>query len=242
MRIVVWGENEHERIHSAVSSVYPSSMHETIATGLRERLLGEATVDTATFQEPAHGLDMPRLKAIDVLFWWGHLLHEEVQDSVIQSIHERVLEGMGLVILHSGHLSKIFRRLMGTSCTLRHREGTDREVIWTVAPAHPIAAGIPHPFIIPTQEMYGEFFDVPAPDELVFLSAFTGGEVMRSGLCWTRGGGRIFYFGPGHETHPVFHQPVVMDVLANAARWVGSAGPLAGRAGLIESAEGWFET
>ena len=30
--------------------------------------------------------------------------------------------------------------------------------------------------------MYGEFFDIPAPDELVFLSSFTGGEVFRSGM------------------------------------------------------------
>lgn len=121
-------------------------------------------------------------------------------------------------VLHSGHFSKPFKRLMGTRCTLRWRHD-ERETVWTVAPGHPIAAGVPECFVIPEQEMYGEFFDVPPPDELVFISSFAGGEVFRSGCCWTRGRGRIFYFSPGHETHPVYHQPEVQRVLVNAVRW-----------------------
>ena len=116
---------------------------------------------------------------------------------------------MGLIVLHSAHLSKIFRRLMGTRCNLRWREADDRELVWTVAPQHPIAAGVPHPIVIPKHEMYGEYFDIPPPDELVFVSSFTGGEVFRSGCCFRRGKGRVFYFSPGHETYPIYHDPVI---------------------------------
>ncbi|HJB64328.1 MAG TPA: ThuA domain-containing protein, partial [Candidatus Microbacterium pullistercoris] len=136
-----------------------------------------------------------------------------------------VLAGMGLIVLHSGHWSKIFGRLMGTTCTLRWRSKDDREIVWTVDPTHPIARGIPHPFIIPAQEMYGEFFDVPAPDELVFLSTFTGGEVFRSGMTYRRGYGRIFYFSPGDQDYPVYHQQEVRRVIANAVEWARTDRP-----------------
>jgi trehalose utilization protein len=138
---------------------------------------------------------------------------------VVDRVHRAVLGGMGLVVLHSGHFSKIFIRLMGTTCSLRWRQGEDRELVWTVSPTHPIAAGVPHPIVIPAQEMYGEFFDVPAPDELVFVSSFSGGEVFRSGMTFSRGRGRIFYFSPGDQDYPVYHQPEIQRVLGNAAGW-----------------------
>ena len=248
LRVTVWGENLHEQRDPAVREIYPEGMHSTIADGIREHLGDGARVRTATFDEPEHGLTESVLEDTDVLTWWGHVAHAGVQDPVVDRIHDRVLQGMGLVVLHSGHESKIFRRLMGTNCALRWREAGEREVVWTVNPGHPVARGVPDVFVIPEQEMYGEFFDIPQPDELVFISSFAGGEVFRSGCAFVRGQGRIFYFSPGHETHPVYHQPEVRLVIANAVRWVG-VGPLepyatfrssTGRGGGRNVPIGWF--
>lgn len=177
-----------------------------------------------------------------MLLWWGHLAHGRVPDEVAARVQERVLEGMGLVVLHSAHLSKPFTRLMGTSCNLRWREAADRELVWTIEPAHPIAEGVPPVIAIDRQEMYGERFDIPAPDELVFVSSFSGGEVFRSGCCFRRGRGRVFYFGPGHETYPVYHHPDIRRVLVNAVRWARPAtSGKPTRSASIESPTGWFE-
>ena len=114
------------------------------------------------------------------------------------------------------HFSKIFRRLMGTTCSLAWRNSGDTELVWTVNPSHPITAGIPQPIVINEHEMYGEFFDIPAPDELIFLSTFSSGEVFRSGCCWRRGKGKVFYFSPGDQEYPIYHHPDIKRVLANA--------------------------
>jgi len=240
MRITVWNEFLHEQRNPKVAALYPEGIHGAIAEGLRGRL-PHATVRTATLEQPLHGIADDVLDATDVLFWWGHLAHHRVDDARVEQVYARVMAGMGLVVLHSGHLSKVFRRLMGTSCNLRWREADDRELVWTVAPTHPIAADVPHPIVLPRHEMYGEFFDIPAPDELVFLSAFSGGEVFRSGCCFRRGQGRVFYFSPGHETYPIYHDPVIQRVLGNAALWAAPAG--VGRVDntqSIESPTDWF--
>lgn len=220
--MTVWNENLTEREHESARKIYPKGMHAPIAEGI-ERELDDVQVRTATFDEPEHGLTEKVLAETDVLTWWGHAAHSRVQDPVVERVHARVLDGMGLVALHSAHKSKIFMRLMGTTCDLRWRENNEREVIWTVNPSHPIAAGVPQPIVIPHQEMYGEYFDIPPPDELVFISSFEGGEVFRGGCCFYRGGGRIFYFSPGHEEYPVYHQPEVQRVIANAVAWCGAA-------------------
>ena len=221
MNVTIWNEHVHERRDATVAGLYPQGMHGAIAAGLRRELGDAVSVRVATLEEPEHGLTAEVLAATDVLTWWGHAAHDQVADAVVDRVHARVLDGMGILILHSGHYSKIFKRLMGTSCALRWRQdrGGERELIWTVNPGHPIAAGVPHPIVIEHQEMYGEFFDVPPPDELVFVSSFAGGEVFRSGLCYTRGAGRLFYFGPGDQEFPVYHQPEVQRVIANAVRW-----------------------
>src|SRR2546430_10891528 len=146
-------------------------MHETIAAGLRAPL-PDAAVSTATFQEPEHGLGAGVLETADVLVWWGHRVQEDVDDAVVARVRDRVLRGMGLLVLHSAAESKLFRSLMSTTCSLRWRRQPERELVWTVAPGHPIAAGVPPAFGIPQQEVYGEFFDIPPPDELVFISSF----------------------------------------------------------------------
>src|SRR5690606_1911500 len=217
IRVTVWHEFRHEKRHEAVSLVYPNGIHHTIAEGLQEH--GIPQVRTATLDEPEHGLSEEVLANTDVLTWWGHMAHREVDDAIVERVHQRVLEGMGLIVLHSGHHSKIFKKLMGTSCSLRWREVGERERLWVVDPAHPIVQGLGPYFEIPHTEMYGEHFDIPTPDQLVFVSWFQGGEVFRSGCCFHRGHGKIFYFRPGHETYPIFYQPEVRQVLANAVRW-----------------------
>jgi trehalose utilization protein len=242
IRVTVWNEGQHEKTNERVRAIYPDGIHEAIAAALREDLGEAASVRTATLDMPEHGLSEAVLHETDVLTWWGHMAHEQVADAVVERVHARVLGGMGLLVLHSGHFSKIFKRLMGTSCSLRWREAQDRELVWTVNPGHPIAEGVPSPIVIPNQEMYGEYFDIAPPDEQVFISSFSGGEVFRSGCCFTRGQGRIFYFSPGHETYPVYHHPAVRRVIANGVRWAATrARSHAYDMGGIQSPTGWFE-
>jgi trehalose utilization protein len=218
MRVIVWGENIQDQKDAAVRAIYPHGMHQAIAGGLRE-LLPQAQIETATFQEPEHGLSEARLAATDVLTWWGHRAHREVDDAVVDRVYRRVHDGMGLIVLHSAHYSKIFTRLMGTKCSLIWRVDGKRERLWVCNPDHPIARGIDRYFDLAHEEMYGEPFAVPAPEEQVFISWFEGGEVFRSGNCWRRGQGRVFYFRPGHEIYPTYFDPNVRRVIANAVEW-----------------------
>ncbi len=223
LNVVVWSEYVHEKKNDQVREVYPDGMHAAIAQGLVES--GEDfIVSTATMQEQEHGLDEARLQEIDVLIWWGHIAHGEVDDAVVERVQKRVLEGMGLIVLHSGHYSKIFRRLMGTSCTLSWRVADEKERLWVCNPGHPIAQGIDRYFELEKEEMYGEPFSVPEPEEQVFISWFEGGEVFRSGNCYHRGNGKIFYFRPGHETYPTYYDKNVKRVIANAVRWAAPQG------------------
>ena len=185
--------------------------------------LRESRAGTATLEQPEHGLSHERLAHTDVLLWWGHAAHGEVADEIVERVQRRVWEGMGLIVLHSGHFSRIFRRLLGTPCSLTWREAGEKERLWAVNPAHPIARGIDGHLELPQSEMYGEPFAIPEPLETVFISWFDGGEVFRSGCTWQRGAGRLFYFGPGHETYPIYHDPIVQHVLTNAVRWAHSS-------------------
>jgi len=217
IRALVWGENVHEHINKVVGENYPKGMHERIAEQLRQDK--NISASTATLQEPEHGLTEAKLRDTDVLLWWGHRAHGDVQDEIVERVAKRVWEGMGLIVLHSGHFSKIFKRLMGTPCALNWREAGERCRLWTVNPGHPIAAGLPQFFELEMEEMYGEPFTVPEPLETVFISWYQGGEVFRSGLTYRRGNGNIFYFQPGHETYPSYHDANVGKVLRNAVNW-----------------------
>ncbi len=221
--VTVWNEYRHEKQSPEIAKIYPNGIHGAIAQHLRDEGL---TVQTATLDEAEHGLTKEVLAQTDVLVWWGHMAHQEVEDEIVDRVQKRVLrDGMGLIVLHSAHMSKIFTRLMGTSGRLKWREMGEKERLWVVEPGHPIAAGLGEYFEIPQAEMYGERFDIPAPDRLVFISWFQGGEVFRSGCCFQRGKGKIFYFCPGHETYPIYHQPEVQRVITNAVHW---AAPVAG--------------
>ncbi len=226
IRVTLWNEFRHERSHESIKKIYPDGMHKTIADALQRQ---GCTTRLAALDDPEHGLTEEVLAATDVLTWWGHCAHGEVRDEIVERVHRHVVErGMGLIVLHSGHHSKIFRKLMGTTGNLRWREAGEKERLWVITPGHPIAEGIGDFIELEHTEMYGEFFDIPTPDELVFISWFAGGDVFRSGCCWQRGKGKVFYFRPGHETYPIFHNAQVQKVIGNAVRWaryVGNATP-----------------
>lgn len=222
IRVTIWNEFVHERQNSCVAEIYPKGIHEALAGALGVN--ADFVVRTATLDQPEQGLPQAVLDETDVLLWWGHTAHDEVTDETVTRVQDRVLAGMGLIILHSGHFSKVFKRLMGTSCALCWREAGERERVWVVNPGHPIAAGIGECIEIEQSEMYGEPFGIPTPDELIFVSWFQGGEVFRSGATWTRGSGRIFYFSPGHETYPIYHHAEVQQVIANGIRWARPQG------------------
>lgn len=221
IRVTVWNEGRHEKSHEAVRKVYPQGIHVAIRNGLERLLGGEVVVRTATIDDPEQGLSDDVLNNTDVMLWWGHVAHREVKDELVAKVALRVRMGMGLIVLHSGHNSKPFKQLMGTTCFLKWRESGDKERLWSVIPGHPLTAGLEKDYIeLPNEEMYGESFDIPTPDEVVFISWFEGGEVFRSGCVWRRGAGKVFYFRPGHEIFPTYHNPDIQRVIANAVRYI----------------------
>lgn len=215
MKVTIWNENQHEKTDSRILEIYPGGIHAYIASFLED---SDIEVRTATLDDEECGLTDAVLADTDVLLWWGHMAHNKVPDEVVERVKRYVLSGMGLIVLHSGHHSKIFKALMGTTCNLKWRDDA-RERIWTVKANHPIAAGIPETFVLEPEEMYGEPFDIPEPDETVFMGWFNGGEVFRSGCTWTRSNGKIFYFQPGHETNPSYRNENVQRIIKNAVRW-----------------------
>ncbi len=221
INVLVWNEGRQKNSDAAIKRIYPRGIHGAIVDALsRDESI---RAESATLEDPEHGLPPSRLDQTDVLIWWGHQAHDMVRDEVVDHVYKRVLAGMGLIVLHSGHFSKIFKRLMGTSCDLKWREAHDREVLWVTTPGHPIVDGIADHFVLEQEEMYGEHFDIPEPDETVLISWFSGGEVFRSGVTYRRGMGRIFYFRPGHETFPTYHHADVQKIITNAVHWAAPA-------------------
>lgn len=216
INVTIWNEFRHEKENPEVQEMYPEGIHHQLASSLSNE---EYEVKTATLDEEEHGLTQQVLDKTDVLLWWGHMAHDEVKDEIVDRVHQRVLEGMGLIVLHSGHFSKIFQKLMGTSCDLKWREDGLGCKIWNVNPSHPITAGIGEWIELEQEEMYGEHFDVPAPDELIFISSYPNGEVFRGGMTYRRGNGKIFYFHPGHETYPSYYNEKIQQVIKNAINW-----------------------
>jgi len=213
MNVTVWNEQDHDQ------AAYKDGIHTTIAKFLSES--GQFNkVRTATLSQAEHGLTEEVLNDTDVLLWWGHCSHHLVLDEIVERVARRVLGGMGLIILHSGHASKIFQKLLGTRTNmLRWREIGERELVWVIDHNHPITADIGEYIDIPQTEMYGEHFGIPTPDELLFISWYEGGEVFRSGCTFKRGFGKIFYFSPGHESFLIYEMPDIQRVLINAAKW-----------------------
>ncbi|WP_332629524.1 ThuA domain-containing protein [Halalkalibacter flavus] len=219
VNVTIWNEFIHEQTTPEVAEIYPEGMHRTIAQGLEPYGFN---IRTATLEQPEHGLTKKVLDQTDVLIWWGHVAHEEVADEIVERVYQRVLNGMGLIVLHSGHFSKIFIKLMGTTCNLKWRIADETSRLWVVDPAHPIAEGIGEYIELEEEEMYGEFFDIPSPEQLIFISWFEGGEVFRSGCAYHRRQGKVFYFQPGDERYPTYHNKEIIRVIANAVKWAAS--------------------
>ena len=216
INVLIWNEYIHEKEQPEVAKIYPQGIHKAIGKYLAKD--ESISVKYATLDMPQNRITKEILEDTDVLIWWGHQAHDRVSDETVRLVTERVNGGMGFIPLHSAHHSRIFKALCGTSCNLKWRHG-DRERIWCVSPSHPIAMGIPEHFELPREEMYGEPFDIPTPDETVFMGWFAGGEVFRSGVTFRRGAGRIFYFQPGHEEYPVYHDENVLKIISNAVKW-----------------------
>lgn len=239
IKVTVWNENLQERMEQLAPEMYPGEEHKDVRAysiqhakeialihpnGIHNTLKdmleedSEIQVRIATLDMPECGLTEAVLDDTDVLVWWSHIAHDKVPDEIVERVHQRVLKGMGFIALHSSHPSRPLQRILGTSGSLQWREG-DFCRVWNTCPTHPIAEGIPASFELPEEEMYGEFFDIPKPDDVVFMSWYRGGEVFRSGCTWTRGYGKIFYFQPGHETNPSYFNPYVRKVIMNAVKW-----------------------
>ncbi len=215
-RLLIWNEFRHERENEQVRQIYPEGLHAALADGLAAP---DLEIELATLDDSDQGITDERLTRTDTLVWWGHAAHQDVTDATVDCVHRHVLAGMGLLVLHSGHESKVFRRILGTSGALKWREAGEREILWNLEPSHPILDGIGDCIELPHEEMYGERFDVPPPDEVLMLSWFAGGEVFRSLCTWRRGHGRVVYFRPGHELYPTYHNSDILRVIGNAVRW-----------------------
>jgi len=219
INVMIYNEFVHEKLHEKVKAVYPEGIHNVIKSFL-EKDSGIGKIRCAVLDDHRETLSKEALEDTDVLVWWGHMKHKDVDDEAVARVCRRVLDGMGLIVLHSGHASKPFRALMGTDTQLlRWREAAEKVRVWNIARNHPITKGLTETFVVPADETYGEPFGIPNPDELIFINWFQGGEVFRSGATWRRGEGKIFYFQSGHETFPVYRQAEVQLVITNAVKW-----------------------
>lgn len=216
IRVTVWNEYRHEKSEPSIREIYPDGIHGCVGNFLTE---ADFEVTLATLDDPNQGLPDEILNRTDVLLWWGHMSHREVSDELVEKIKNRVFNyGMGFIALHSAHFSKPFRALVGTSGNLLWGD-EQKEIVWNIMPSHPIAKGLPEHFILPTEEMYGEPFMIPQPDATVFTSWFEHGNIFRSGCCFLRGMGKIFYFQPGHESCRSFYDENVRKIIINAVNW-----------------------
>ena len=216
INVTIWNEFRHEKTNEIVKKLYPLGMHKAISDGISA---DDLNIRLASLDDPEHGLTEEVVNSTDVLLWWGHCHHGDVKDEIVKRVHKRVLEGMGLIVLHSGHFSKIFKAVMGTNCSLKWREVGEKMRLWNIEPSHPISQGIGEYFELKNEEMYGERFDIPQDGKIIFISWFEGGEVFRSGVAFERGHGKVFYFSPGHETYPTYYDKNVLKVIGNAVHW-----------------------
>lgn len=214
INVLVWSEQ------TAPEEIYPNGINATIAEHLNER--SEVVARKSGLPNPEQGVSGEQLEWADVLFWWGHVRHNDVTEETVDRVERAVREdGLGFVALHSGHYALPFKRLIGESGDLggvRWEDPGEPEVIEAVAPDHPIANGI-EDFALPRTEMFDEPFDIPEPDDVVFHSTFPDGGEFRSVVTFTFDKGRGAYIRPGHETVRIYHDRSIRRLLANIAQW-----------------------
>ena len=242
INVTIFNEFFHEKTKESVKKIYPNGIHGALSEKLSA--FGEYNLTVVTQDMEEHGLTEEVLANTDVLIWWGHAKHHEVKDAVVERVKARILDGMGFIALHSTHASKIFKALMGTSCRVKWRENDEKERLWVINPSHPIAKNVPEYIEIEEEETYGERFEIPDPDELIFISWFKGGEVFRSGCTFRRGLGKIFYFRPGHEEYPIYYRDDIIRVIKNAIDWAypdGITKPTLGHVEPLEVVRDKFE-
>jgi len=218
INVTVWNEFRHEKENEVVKLIYPKGIHETIKEFLQKD--EQIKVTTATLDEKEHGLTDEVLNNTDVIIWWGHAAHSEVKDEIVEKVAQRVRGGMGIIVLHSGHFSKIFKKLTGANCGLKWRDVGEKCRVWNINPSHPISKGVGEFIELEHEEMYGEPFGIPNPDDIVFMSWFKGGELFRSGNVFNVERGKVFYFQPGHETYPIYHDKQIQKVILNACKFL----------------------
>ena len=199
-----------------ITKVHPQGIHMTLKSIFDE--CDDMAVRTVTMDMPEFGFSQEVLDDTDVLVLWAHLAHEKITDEIAERIKNRVHEGMGFLCLHSAHQCKPLHKLIGVSTIPKWRM-EDACKIYCIEPNHPIAKDIPDMFELEAEQVYCEPFDITTPDELVFVTWYQGGELLRSGCCWERENGRIFYFQPGHETCKSYYDVNVRQILKNAVRW-----------------------
>ena len=226
IKVTVWHEFFQENVwkQESILEHYPDGMHKYIESFLKDDYDVKTVTQYNTDGELNENAGITRelLDDTDVMIWWGHCKHGEVPDEAVKMVADAVRRGMGIIFLHSAHHSKPFKALMGTSCNLHWRESEDKERLWAIDPSHPIAKGIPEHITLEHEEMYGEPFGIPEPDKLVFIANFEPGEVFRAGCCWRRENGKVFYFQPGHESYPTYHNPYIQQIIKNAIEWAYS--------------------
>jgi trehalose utilization protein len=216
-RVIVWSEG------TAPKNVYPQDINTAIAEGLQP--LKGWDVATASINETDQGLPEDVLNGASVLIWWGHERHGDVKDELVARIVKRVHDdGMGFIATHSAHYSKALKAILGTPCGWKGGYVDDGSKVELVvkAPGHPIAHGVKN-FELPHTERYGDPFEVPTPETLIFDGIYTlpNGTTQNAqqGMVWTIGKGRVFYFQPGHEGYPIYFQEPIRQIFRNGVQW-----------------------
>lgn len=216
--VVVWSEG------TAPAKVYPNDINGAIADGLKESLENWEVVK-AGINDPEQGLPDKLLKRCDVLIWWGHKKHRNVDNKLVDKIEKRVKEdGMGFISLHSAHFAKINKRLMKDKCSFSvYRQDSTTLTITVSDKGHPITKGVDKEFTVEHGERYSDPYVVPKPDAVVLdgVAALKDGktDASKQGYCWTIGKAKMFYLQVGHETNPVYFDKNIRKIMANAVEW-----------------------
>jgi len=235
INVLVWDEQQDRQVNSGA---YKNYLGNAIAEFLAK--VPGVRVVSANINEPQQGLSQERLARAQVILWWGHVRHADVDDSKVESIVARVKQGKTVfVALHSAHYSKPFKRLLGTRCGFAYVDSNRgrgyREKLVVTNPNHPITEGLSD-FEIPRTEIYAEPFEVPFPDKVLLYGYWDNGHSFPDLCYWSVGArgvaalarervrlpGKVVYFRPGHETFPIFHQPEVQECIRRIVLWAGS--------------------